>query len=248
MSDTIRFVLDGRAVEAQPGETIWQAANRLGAEIPHLCYAPEPGYRPDGNCRACMVEVEGERVLAASCIRKPAPGMVVRTASDKAKSARRMVMELLIADQPAEFAWPEFDETTACGLCYTSGTTGQPKGALYHHRSTVLHALTLIMPDVMGLSARETVLPVVPMFHANAWGLPYACPLVGARMVMPGPRLDGAGLYQQFEREGVTFAAGVPTIWFGLLDHLRETGQRLTSLRRAVIGGAAGMDLVETQA
>ncbi len=147
--------------------------------------------------------------------------------------------ESLIADLPAEFTWLEFAETTACGLCYTSGTTGRPKGALYHHRSTVLHALTLIMPDVMGLSARDTVLPVVPMFHANAWGLPYACPLVGARMVMPGPRLDGASLYQQLEREGVTFAAGVPTIWFGLLNHLRETGQRLTSLRRAVIGGAA---------
>jgi 3-(methylthio)propionyl---CoA ligase len=147
--------------------------------------------------------------------------------------------ESLIADVPAEFTWPEFDETTACGLCYTSGTTGRPKGALYHHRSTVLHALTLIMPDVMGLSSRDTVLPVVPMFHVNAWGLPYACPLVGARMVMPGPRLDSASLYQQFEREGVTFAAGVPTIWFGLLKHLRETGQRLTSLRRAVIGGAA---------
>ena len=91
----------------------------------------------------------------------------------------------------------------------------------------------------MGLSARDTVLPVVPMFHVNAWVLPYACPLVGARMVMPGPRLDGASLYQQLERERVTFAAGVPTIWFGLLNHLRETGQRLTSLRRAVIGGAA---------
>jgi fatty-acyl-CoA synthase len=147
--------------------------------------------------------------------------------------------ESLIAGVSAEFAWPEFDETTACGLCYTSGTTGNPRGALYHHRSTVLHALTLIMPDVMGLSARDTVLPIVPMFHVNAWGLPYACPLVGARMVMPGPRLDGAGLYQQFERESVTFAAGVPTIWFGLLNHLRDTGQRLTSLRRAVIGGAA---------
>jgi fatty-acyl-CoA synthase len=147
--------------------------------------------------------------------------------------------ESLIADLPAEFAWPDFDETTACGLCYTSGTTGNPKGALYHHRSTVLHALTLIMPDVMGLSSHDTVLPVVPMFHVNAWGLPYACPLVGARVVMPGPRLDGASLYQQFERERVTFASGVPTIWFGLLNHLRETGRRLTSLRRVVIGGAA---------
>jgi formate dehydrogenase major subunit len=101
MTATITFTLDGKEVEAAPGETIWQVASRQGTEIPHLCYAPEPGYRPDGNCRACMVEIEGERVLAASCIRKPAPGMVVRSASEKAKSARKMVMELLIADQPA---------------------------------------------------------------------------------------------------------------------------------------------------
>ena len=141
--------------------------------------------------------------------------------------------ESLIADQPSEFTWPDFDETTACGLCYTSGTTGHPKGALYHHRSTVLHALTIVMPDVMGLSARDTVLPVVPMFHVNAWGLPYACPLVGARMVMPGPRLDGASLYEQLERERVTFAAGVPTVWFGVLDHLREIQGRPAASRAA---------------
>jgi acyl-CoA synthetase (AMP-forming)/AMP-acid ligase II len=147
--------------------------------------------------------------------------------------------ETLIADQPSEFTWPAFDETTACGLCYTSGTTGHPKGALYHHRSTVLHALTIVMPDVMGLSARDTVLPAVPMFHVNAWGLPYACPLVGARMVMPGSRLDGASLCQQLERERVTFAAGVPTVWFGVRDHLRESKGGLPHLERLVIGGAA---------
>jgi fatty-acyl-CoA synthase len=170
-----------------------------------------------------------ERIVVLSDARhKPASGLADVTD-----------YESLIADLPADFAWPEFDETTACGLCYTSGTTGNPRGALYHHRSTVLHALSIIMPDVMGLSARDTVLPIVPMFHVNAWGLPYACPLVGARMVMPGPRLDGASLYQQFERERVTYASGVPTIWFGLLNHLRETGARLTSLRRVVIGGAA---------
>jgi acyl-CoA synthetase (AMP-forming)/AMP-acid ligase II len=154
--------------------------------------------------------------------------------------------ESLIADQPVEFAWPELDETTACGLCYTSGTTGHPKGALYQHRSTVLHALTIVMPDVLGLSARDTVLPAVPMFHVNAWGLPYACPLVGARMVMPGPRLDGASLYQQLEREKVTFAAGVPTVWFGLLDHLRACNGSLPHLERVVIGGAAApLSLIE---
>src|SRR5215472_15268504 len=100
MTDAIKFTLDGAEVEAAPGETIWQVANRRGVEIPHLCYSPAPGYRPDGNCRACMVEVEGERVLAASCIRKPAPGMKVKTASERAKSSRKMVFELLMADQP----------------------------------------------------------------------------------------------------------------------------------------------------
>ena len=154
--------------------------------------------------------------------------------------------ESLIAGQPAEFEWPELDETTACGLCYTSATTGNPKGALYHHRSTVLHALTIIAARRDGPELPRDVLPVVPMFHVNAWGLPYACPLVGARMVMPGPRLDGASLYEQFERERVTFAAGVPTIWFGLLNHLSETG-RPTSLRRVVIGGAAAPpSMIET--
>jgi acyl-CoA synthetase (AMP-forming)/AMP-acid ligase II len=147
--------------------------------------------------------------------------------------------ESLIGDQSAVFDWPELAETTASGLCYTSGTTGHPKGVLYDHRSTVLHALSVIMPDNMALSSRDSVLPVVPMFHVNAWGLPYACPLVGAKLVMPGPRLDGAGLYEQFEREQVTFTAGVPTIWFGLLAYLDESGKKLSSLERAVVGGAA---------
>src|SRR6266568_7823610 len=101
MTKPIKFILDGREVEAQEDETLWQVAKRLGTDIPHLCYAPEPGYRPDGNCRACMVEIEGERVLAASCIRKPTPGMKVKTASERAKASRKMVFELLIADQPA---------------------------------------------------------------------------------------------------------------------------------------------------
>ena len=101
MSETIRFTLNGEEVEAAPGETIWQVASRQGVEIPHLCYAPEPGYRADGNCRACMVEIEGERVLAASCIRQPAEGMVVNSVSERAKKARGMVFEMLLADQPA---------------------------------------------------------------------------------------------------------------------------------------------------
>jgi fatty-acyl-CoA synthase len=147
--------------------------------------------------------------------------------------------ESLLEGQPDSFDWPELDETTASGLCYTSGTTGNPRGALYHHRSTILHGLTLALPNTLGLACDDVVLPVVPMFHAGAWGLPYACPLAGIGMVMPGPSLDGASLYEQLERERVTFSAGVPTIWFGLLNHLRETGRRLSTLRRVIIGGAA---------
>jgi len=109
MSDTITFSLDGRTVEAAPGETIWQVAKREGVEIPHLCYSPEPGYRADGNCRVCMVEIEGERVLAASCIRKPAQDMKVVTANERAKKARAMVMELLVADQPPRETGPDPD-------------------------------------------------------------------------------------------------------------------------------------------
>jgi 3-(methylthio)propionyl---CoA ligase len=147
--------------------------------------------------------------------------------------------ESLLEGQPTTFDWPEFDECTASGLCYTSGTTGNPRGALYHHRSTVLHGFAHALPTSLGMLADDVVLPVVPMFHVNAWGLPYACPMLGLPMVMPGPRLDGASLYEQFERERVTFAAGVPTVWFGLLNHLKETGRRLTSLKRLVIGGSA---------
>ncbi len=147
--------------------------------------------------------------------------------------------ESLLEDQPTTITWPTFDETTASGLCYTSGTTGNPRGALYHHRSTVLHALAITLPDALRMSCDEVVLPVVPMFHVNAWGLPYCAPLVGAAIAMPGPRLDGASLYAQFERDGVTFSAGVPTIWFGLLNYLKETGKRLSTLKRIVIGGAA---------
>jgi 3-(methylthio)propionyl---CoA ligase len=147
--------------------------------------------------------------------------------------------ESLLEGQPDRFDWPALDETTASGLCYTSGTTGNPRGALYHHRSTILHGLALAMPNTLGLACDDIVLPVVPMFHAGAWGLPYACPLAGVGMVMPGPRLDGASLYEQLERERVTFSAGVPTIWFGLLNHLAKTGQRLSTLRRVIIGGAA---------
>jgi fatty-acyl-CoA synthase len=138
-----------------------------------------------------------------------------------------------------DFAWAEFDEGSAAGMCYTSGTTGNPKGVVYSHRSNVLHALIGNGPDMFGLSSRDRLMPVVPMFHANAWGLAFMAPMVGATLVMPGPKLDGASLYELLDQERVTVTAAVPTVWLMLLQHLEETGKTLPHLERVVIGGAA---------
>jgi acyl-CoA synthetase (AMP-forming)/AMP-acid ligase II len=147
--------------------------------------------------------------------------------------------EAWMGAQPTTYQWPSFDENSASSMCYTSGTTGNPKAALYSHRSTTLHAYASALPDVMSLSARDAVLPVVPMFHVNAWGIPYSASLTGAKLVFPGPSLDGKSIYELIETEKVTYAAGVPTVWQMLLSHMKPTGLRFSSLKRTVIGGSA---------
>ena len=172
---------------------------------------------------------------------KTVKGIVVMT--DKAHMPPSLpdaiCYEELIERQPDEYQWPEFDERTASSLCYTSGTTGNPKGVLYQHRTTILHAYAECMPDALNLSSRDTVMPVVPMFHVNAWGLPYACPMTGAKLVFPGAGMDGASLFELLEQEKVTISAGVPTIWMGLLAHLKKQGVKFSALNRTVIGGSA---------
>ncbi|MFZ9511582.1 MAG: AMP-binding protein, partial [Burkholderiaceae bacterium] len=147
--------------------------------------------------------------------------------------------EAWIAGQSDTYAWPQFDENSASSMCYTSGTTGNPKAALYSHRSTLLHAYAAALPDVMALSARDSVLPVVPMFHVNAWGIPYSAALTGAKLVFPGAALDGKSVYELIEGEKVTYAAGVPTVWQMLLGHMKPGGLRFSTLKRTVIGGSA---------
>ncbi len=150
-----------------------------------------------------------------------------------------MCYEDLLASAAATLEWPKFDENTASSLCYTSGTTGNPKGALYSHRSTMLHAYASALPDSLNCSARDCVLPVVPMFHVNSWGLAYACPMVGAKLVLPGAQLDGKSVYELFEQEKVTMSAGVPTVWQGLLGHMLQNGLKFSTLKATVIGGSS---------
>ncbi len=143
------------------------------------------------------------------------------------------------AQSDAAYNWPEFDENSASSMCYTSGTTGNPKAALYSHRSTLLHAYGAALPDALGCSARDSILPVVPMFHVNAWGLPYSAAAVGCKLVFPGPALDGKSVYELIENEKVTMAAGVPTVWQMLLGHMQQNNLRFSTLKRTVIGGSA---------
>ena len=147
--------------------------------------------------------------------------------------------EAWMGNQSTTYPWPVFDENTASSMCYTSGTTGNPKAALYSHRSTTLHAYAAALPDVMCISARDAILPVVPMFHVNAWGIPYSAALTGAKLVFPGPGMDGKSVYEMIENESVTYAAGVPTVWQMLLGHMKPHGLKFSTLKRTVIGGSA---------
>jgi fatty-acyl-CoA synthase len=182
--------------------------------------------------------VEG---LASQC--PGVQGWVVLTSEDNMPEtglANVICYETLVASGDEHFEWPELDENTACALCYTSGTTGNPKGVVYSHRSTLLHAYATMMPDAMGLSRKDVVLPIVPMFHVNAWGTPYSCPIAGAKLVFPGSKMgDGETLATLINEEGVTMSAGVPTVWLGLIAYLKASGKRVDSLKSIIVGGAA---------
>ncbi|HJV84871.1 MAG TPA: 3-(methylthio)propionyl-CoA ligase [Noviherbaspirillum sp.] len=179
--------------------------------------------------------------FAAKC--KTVKGFVMMCDKDRmpqdSKVPNLMCYEDLISNNSDQYEWPLFDENSASSLCYTSGTTGNPKGALYSHRSTVLHSYASTMPDALNVSSRDAVLPVVPMFHVNAWGLPYSVPLTGAKMVFPGAALDGKSIYELFEQEKVTFSAGVPTVWLGLLNYVGQNNLKFSTFKRTVIGGSA---------
>jgi acyl-CoA synthetase (AMP-forming)/AMP-acid ligase II len=217
-----------------------------------VCHTINPRLFPEQI--AWIVNDASDRVLCFDLtflplVEKLAPGLKTVQhfvlMSDRAHMpAQTTLPGLLCYDDLVEardglYQWPLLDENSASSICYTSGTTGHPKGAVYSHRSTILHAYAVALPDSMGLSATETVLPVVPMFHVNAWGIPYIAALTGCKLVMPGPHLDGKSLYELFEAERVTFSAGVPTVWLGLITYMQTNKLRFSSFRRTVIGGSA---------
>ncbi len=230
---------------------IYYAVSGMGA----ICHTVNPRLSDDDI--AYIVNDAQDRILFAD---PSFAALVQRIAPQVAGSVQTIVLMTDRAQMPAielpagmrllsqdalldaaddAYAWPAFDENTASALCYTSGTTGRPKGVLYSHRSTVLHAYAINMADALALRALDRVLPVVPMFHVNAWGIPYAAAMAGAALVMPGRHLDGASLAALMNAERVTMSAGVPTVWLGLLHHLRASGERLHTVRRIMTGGSA---------
>jgi fatty-acyl-CoA synthase len=226
---------------------VWYATSGIGA----VCHTVNPRLFPEQI--AWIIDHAGDRLLFVDLTFLPlveriaaaipaVERVIVLTDRDhlpKTALPNVVAYEDWLAEADGDFAWRVFDENSAAAMCYTSGTTGHPKGVVYSHRSNVLHAMIAMAPDMMNISARDVVMPVVPMFHANCWGLAHSVPMAGARLVLPGAKLDGASLLDLLEREQVTAAAAVPTVWLALLQHLEASGARLTSLKRVVIGGSA---------
>lgn len=216
----------------------WYAVLGMGA----VCHTLNP--RLTEAQLAAMTIQSQARVLIASADLTP----LARRVAARTPSLERVLLidgpaepdalEGLLAEATASVSWGDFPETAPSGLCFTSGTTGAPKGVTYTHRSSYLHTLRLLQADVMAISARDTVLAAVPMFHANAWGLPFAAPAAGARLVLPGRALDGASLARLINEESVTLAVGIATVWLGLIEHLEAHGGETPSLRRVIVGGA----------
>jgi fatty-acyl-CoA synthase len=225
----------------------WYGIMGIGA----VCHTLNPRLHPDQICwiinhaedRIVLTDALFAPMLLANLKNAPCVETVVVLTDaahrDPAWPASVLTYEEWIEGRSVDSPWGGFGEETAAGLCYTSGTTGDPKGVLYSHRSNFMHTFMTLQADVMGISAQDTILAVVPMFHANAWGLAFSAPGVGAKLVMPGSKMDGASIHELLETEGVTFSAAVPTVWQMLLQHLDAVGAKLTTLKKVVIGGAA---------
>ncbi|MBB6091279.1 fatty-acyl-CoA synthase [Povalibacter uvarum] len=224
----------------------WYAVMGMGAVChtlnPRLTAVQTAAMLVQSSCRILVVSADLLQLARQIVERAPSIEriLVIDGLADTPSVGNVSVVELeeamKVVRDPA--VWGDFDERTACGLCFTSGTTGAPKGVTYTHRSSFLHAMRLLQADMIGITAADSVLPVVPMFHANAWGLPFAVPAAGAKLVLPGRHTDGASLARLIADEAVTIAVGVPTVWLGLVEHLDATGGELPSLKRILVGGS----------
>lgn len=249
-----------KAWGVQPGDRIatlaWNTADHIETwygimGIGAVCHTLNPRLFPEqlvyiinhAGDRIIFVDLTFVPLLDAILTHCPSvERVVIMTDADHMPQTRLPVVECYesVLEQSSEdIEWGGFDEQTACGLCYTSGTTGNPKGVLYSHRSNFIHTLLGLQSTVLGATPKEVILPVVPMFHANAWGIAFGGPAAGSKLVMPGARMDGPAIYELLETEGVTFSAAVPTVWQGLLNHLRENNLKLSTVKRVLIGGAA---------